>query len=145
MRQQVRLGTRKTANGGMHYDWVPLTTDLYNVLLHHRRDCKSMTYVFVQENGEPYASRQHFMRRLCSRAGVKPFGFHAIRHLSATILAHSGMDIPSVQAVLRHRNPNTTARYIKSLGVESQRMDEVFSTQSRRAIVTQFEPVKEAV
>jgi integrase len=67
-----------------------------------------------------------FMRRLCRKAGVKPFGFHAIRHLAATILACEGLDIPSVQAILRHKNPNTTARYIKSLGVQPDKLDRIF-------------------
>jgi hypothetical protein len=36
--------------------------------------------------GDPFTSRSHFMPKICKRAGVKPFGFHAIRHLSAVIL-----------------------------------------------------------
>ena len=61
------------------------------------------------------------MRRICKKAGVKPFGFHAIRHLTATILYHKGYDISLIQGVLRHKNPTTTDRYLRSLGLERVR------------------------
>jgi integrase len=84
------------------------------------------------------------MSRLCRKAGVKEFGFHAIRHLTATILAHEGLDIPTVQAILRHKNPNTTARYIKSLGVQPDKLNRVFAKRSGAKILP-FEPPKQAI
>jgi hypothetical protein len=36
--------------------------------------------------GKPFMYRLQFMRRLCDRAKVKRYGFHGIRHLSASIL-----------------------------------------------------------
>jgi hypothetical protein len=33
------------------------------------------------------------MRRLCDKAKVKPFGFHAIRHLTASTLFNQGYDV----------------------------------------------------
>lgn len=109
------------------------TVELHNTLARHRMMNGNPVYVFTDpETGEPYRARQHFMENLCKRAKVKPFGFHAIRHLSATILAHDPeMDIPSVQAVLRHKTPNTTARYIKSLGVQPDKLDRVFAKRQR--------------
>ncbi|MDR1660634.1 MAG: tyrosine-type recombinase/integrase [Desulfovibrio sp.] len=64
-----------------------------------------------------------------------------MRHLSATILAHAGLDIPTVQAILRHKNPNTTARYIKILGIRPDKRDAVFSKR-RGPKITPFEPQK---
>lgn len=125
--RKIRFGTRKTAHGGMEYAWVPMTTDVHEALVRHKKQSRSL-YVFTDpETGQPYKARQHYMERLCRRAKVKAFGFHAIRHLSATLQAYGGMDIPEVQAVLRHKNPNTTARYIKSLGVQTDKLDCVFS------------------
>lgn len=143
-RAQVRLGTRKTAHGGMHYAWIPLTSDLASALLAYKARCKNSGTVFVRENGEAFIGRQHLMGRLCARAGVRPFGFHAIRHLSATILAYAGLDIPTVQAMLRHQNPNTTARYIKSLGIQQDKIDAVFSKRKEARILS-FEPHKKAI
>jgi integrase len=125
--RKVRFGTRKTRHGGMEYAWVSMTTRLRDALDLHRSHSQS-EHVFTQPvTGEPYTTRQHFMEKLCEKAGVKAFGFHAIRHLSATIMAYKGLEIPNIQSVLRHHNLNTTARYIKKLGVEPQRMDSIFS------------------
>ena len=61
------------------------------------------------------------MRRQCEKAKVKPFGFHAIRHLTASILYRKGYSLGHIQAVLRHKNPNTTSRYLRTLGLEQVR------------------------
>jgi hypothetical protein len=52
---------------------------------------------------------------------VKTFGFHAIRHLSASILFNLGYDLGVIQSILRHRSPSTTERYFKSIGMERVR------------------------
>ena len=61
------------------------------------------------------------MERLCDRAGVTQFGFHAIRHLSASILFKLGYGVGVIQSILRHRSPNTTERYLRSVGLEKVR------------------------
>ncbi|WP_394699529.1 tyrosine-type recombinase/integrase [uncultured Desulfobacter sp.] len=38
------------------------------------------------------------MKKLCERAGVKPFGFHGIRHQTASILYHKGYDMSVIKA-----------------------------------------------
>lgn len=58
-----------------------------------------------------------YMKRLCKRAKVTHLGFNAIRHLSASILAQSNIPLPTIQAILRHKSANTTARYLHSLGI----------------------------
>lgn len=135
-RQQIRLGTRKTATGGMEYAWIPMTTELKNVLLDHRKQSTSISVFVAKKTGKQMVHRQRYMRTLCEKAGVKPFGFHGIRHLTATILAHAGLDLPSVQAILRHHSPTTTARYIKSLGVQVNTVDAIFSDKKRGAKTT---------
>ncbi|MDJ0669243.1 MAG: hypothetical protein QNJ61_18320 [Desulfobacterales bacterium] len=45
----------------------------------------------------------------------------AIRHLTASILYQNGETVAVIQAVLRHRNPNTTARYLRTLGLDETR------------------------
>ena len=61
------------------------------------------------------------MRRLCDQVKVKRFGFHAIRHLSASILYNLGYEVAVIQAILRHKSANTTDRYLRSLGLERVR------------------------
>ncbi len=129
---KVRLWTRKRENGNLEEDWLPMTKELKAVLLkwlETRMSIKGIDpeYVFIcldktpfcdQYFGKPFKKRQHFMKRLCEKAKVKPFGFHAIRHLTATILYHKGYKVSHIQAVLRHKSAQTTERYLKSLGLE---------------------------
>jgi len=52
---------------------------------------------------------------------VKRFGFHAIRHLTASQLYKNGYSVGVIQTILRHKSPSTTERYLKSLGLENVR------------------------
>jgi integrase len=55
------------------------------------------------------------MIQLCKKASVKPFGIHAIRHLTASILAQSNTPMILIREILRHKNLATTERYIRRL------------------------------
>ncbi len=129
---RVRLGTRKRMDGTLEYDWLPMTKELRDALRWwwENRPIKDSLYVFVclenklfckQHYGEPFKERSKFMGHLCDKAKVKRFGFHAIRHLSATILYHLGYEVAIIQAILRHKSPRTTEKYLKSLGIEKVR------------------------
>lgn len=131
----VRLGTRKRMGGALEYDLIPMTKELKKVLSDKKKNSESV-YLFCDEDGEPYKYRQHLLRRLCKRANVKRFGFHAIRHLSASILAHEGTDIPTIQYILRHKNINTTSRYLHKLGITENVMDSVFSDREMAGVTT---------
>ena len=72
------------------------------------------------------------MDTVCKRAKVKAFGFHAIRHLHASILFNEGTELNVVQRQLRHTNPNTTARYLRSLGYESEHEQKVLAVMEGR-------------
>ncbi|MYL85270.1 tyrosine-type recombinase/integrase [Desulfovibrio aerotolerans] len=127
----INIWTSKRENGNKECDVLPLTTELKDTLnewlkLRH----VNSEYVFVNLSdtefavkywGEPFKYRQHFMEKICKRAGVKPFGFHAIRHLTATILFRAGQPLSVIQAILRHKSPTTTARYLHGLGLGQTR------------------------
>lgn len=141
-RNRVRLGTCKTTDGSMRYDWIPLAADLRAALLHwfEIRPYKTQ-WVFTclddtpsqhHNPGEAFRARAHFMKTICKRAKVKPFGFHAIRHLHASILFNEGSELSVVQRQLRHTNPNTTARYLRSLGYEEEHGQKVLSVMEGR-------------
>lgn len=126
-RGMLRLGTRKRSGGGMQYDWVPLTAALAQTLAAHQDTASGVALVFPRRNGEQYMARPHFLRRLCDKAGVKRFGYHGIRHLSASMMDAGRLPITSIQAVLRHTSPLTTARYLHKLGGIRDSLDQVFS------------------
>jgi len=81
-----------------------------------------------QGYGEHFVDRRRFLEHACIAPGVKPFGYHAIRHLTATELFHAGHPVSLIQHILRHKNPNTTARYLHSLGLDNalERIDGTF-------------------
>jgi integrase len=113
-------------------DRMPMTSDLRQALpqwceerlkqpisdKEHVFLCMETTSFCKEYFGKPFLHRQHLMERLCTKAKVKPFGFHMIRHLTASILYKKGYPLVVIQAILRHSNPNTTARIIRSLGLE---------------------------
>lgn len=125
---RVRLYTRKTKGSSWRADWLPLLPELREALEWWREARPYKTeHVFTclddspspnHMPGEAFRSRQHFMERMCRRAGVKHFGLHAIRHLRAAMLYNSGVLLAKVQKLLRHESPSTTERYLKSLGLD---------------------------
>lgn len=128
---QIRLWTRKR-KGVFEYDELPMVEELEEKLVWwlENRPIKDTPYVFVcldqfnfcrEHYGEPFRTRQKLMERLCEKAKVEPFGFHAIRHLSASILYHQGYNQAVIQMLLRHKSPTTTNRYLKTLGLAQTR------------------------
>jgi len=99
----------------LEFDWLPLTDDLYNALLDHKQ--KSVNeWVFPDPKTKlPYYQSNRWMPDLCDKANVKAFGLHAIRHLTASILARENVALLDIRAILRHRNLSTTERYIRRL------------------------------
>ena len=121
-RQQIRLGTRKTKDSSMRYDWLPMSEKLHESLkwLWDNREIKGNPYVFPNLRkgpyyGQPFQDRRKFMTTLCKKAEVKPFQFHALRRYVGSMLADYAIPAKRIQQVLRHRNLATTERYIKSI------------------------------
>jgi integrase len=81
------------------------------------------------------------MKRLCDKAGVKRFGFHAIRHLSASILHKLGYEVAVIQLILRHKSPGTTERYLRSIGLERVR-DALEDLSQGKGKVIELKPKK---
>lgn len=130
---RVRLWTRKRAGGKLEYDWIPVTAELKSLLLNWLKirmgiGIKSDHIFVVLDDtpfcsrylGRPFKSRQHFMRKVCNRVKIAPFGFHAIRHFTASYLFQKGYPVVVIQQILRHKNPNTTTRYLHKLGLEAE-------------------------
>jgi integrase len=134
---RVRLGTHKTRDGSMKYDWLPLAQELKASLISWKEGSRFKNqWVFTIQHdtpspynqpGEPYKLRSLFMKDLCKKAEVKPFGYHAIRHLHASILFNEGSELSTVQRQLRHASPTTTVRYLRTLGYEAEHGRKVLS------------------
>lgn len=132
--KRIRLYTRKRKHGDLEIDILPMTEELVTTLkewvalrmaLENLRD---NDHVFINLSkftpdsyGLPFQQRRHFMKTICDRAKVEHFSFHAIRHLSASILYKSGNSVAVIQGVLRHQNKSTTEIYLRSLGLEELR------------------------
>jgi integrase len=149
---RVRLWTRKRMGGAYEYDWLPMTKELRKSLMWwwDQRPIKDNPNVFfsVDESecnkknyGKPFKYRQHFMSELCDDVKAKRFGFHSIRHLTASILYKFGYEVAVIQSILRHKSPGTTERYLKSIGIE--RVREALEDLSReKARVIELKPKK---
>lgn len=113
----VRLWTRKRKSG-WEYDWIPLVQTLAVRLKEWKLKSGPGEYVFMNpEKTDRLRSFRYFMPNLTRRAGVRHFGVHAIRHLTAVSLYQAGETVATIQQVLRHESPSTTEVYLRSLGV----------------------------
>ena len=152
---RVRLKTRKTRDGSWKETWLPMTGQLRESLRWwwENRPYKNAAHVFTMLDdspspnhrpGGPFVCRAKFLPQLCKRADVRPFGFHAIRHLSAVMLYHAGEPLAAIQAILRHDNATTTERYLKRLKLDPSKLQESMSVFEGRgpAKVLPFEKKK---
>jgi len=134
-RRQYRLGTRKTRDGSMSYEWFPMGQELYDELFWwwNNRTVKESPYVFVNDHewsahyGEPYTYRRKFMSGICKRAGVKTFHFHALRRFCASMLSDAGKSTNAIRRFLRHKNVRTTEIYIQNINDDMQDVADALS------------------
>lgn len=152
--RRIRLWTRKRDGGNHEANWIPLTPTLKGLLSDwiKTRPVKGENVFVILKNtpgnerfyGQPFTNRQHFMRRICKRAKVKPFGFHAIRHLSASVLWNEGIDIKDVQLILRHMSQATTERYLHRLGLLQPTGDRIGAALERGGKVIELPTARSA-
>lgn len=127
----VVLYTRKKRGGHLTPRKIPMTKLLHQILKNRfeKRD-KSIDWVFWHSYWSakkqrmvrgPYKDRKRIMRTLCSKAGVKYFRFHALRHSGASILDSNNVPLGSIQRILGHENRTTTEIYLHSIN-ESERI-----------------------
>jgi integrase len=77
-----------------------------------RRD-KTDVHVFQFDQDQ----LDHLMKELCKKAGVKHFGFHAIRHHVASVINDSRKaSMKQIQGLLGHKRQSTTEEYLHVIG-----------------------------
>ena len=99
-----------------------MSTELYESLwwLWENRRFKHTPHVFACDTpgihfGKPYSYRQRFMRSLCNRAGIEPFGYHSLRRFVASLLDDKKVPLDRIRRILGHEKVSTTDRYIKTI------------------------------
>lgn len=105
---------------------------------------RSKPWVFWnRRTGLPYQERKKFMRRLCRKAGVAYFRFHALRHSGASIMDLNKVSRGCIQRILGHRNQRTTELYLHSLGNAERKAMEIFEEITEKSLtqnLTQTQP-----
>jgi integrase len=133
-KQEIRLWTRKTRDGSWENEWPPMNQELCRSLKWrwNNRTFRKASHVFVDEQPgahyrKPFLVRRRFMKGLCEKAGVKPFGFLALRRYVASIFAdkHKASS-KKIQQILRHKNVRTTGLYIQNINDDLRGCDGPF-------------------
>ena len=101
--------------GGGRDRYVMLSPQLLAILRSYWRLARPEHWLFPGRDGEHPINPTVLhaaCRSACAAAGLtKRVTVHTLRHSFATHLLESGTDIRIIQALLGHRNVNTTARY----------------------------------
>lgn len=107
------LRTRKAKNSDVVERKIPMTPKVREILLslEHKGE-----YVFINPRTRTkYDYRDKFLPRLCKKAEVKPFMYHALRHYGASKLSNAGVALTDIQEILGHQRATTTDLYLQSL------------------------------
>ncbi|MBR9982439.1 MAG: site-specific integrase [Desulfatitalea sp.] len=80
-----------------------------------------------------------FMTKICNKIRSTHFGYHAIRHFTASQLYAKGVSASVIQAILCHTNSNTSARYLRTLGLDPAIREALEEAVSRPAEIISLE------
>jgi len=117
-----RNGEISVCGKGRRQESLPLPQEVGNaILLYVNKGRPSLhapevfTTVLAPIHPLTRAAVTHIVRAALLRAGIKaPInGAHVLRHSAATAMLREGASLAGVGAVLRHRDPMTTAHYAK--------------------------------
>lgn len=119
----ITLKTRKTRDGSTKTRTLPMTERLFKELhwWWKNRAFKNESWVFVDDHpgphyGKPYVVRRRFLKSFCEQAGIRAFGFHALRRYVASVLSDKyKVGTPTIQKILGHENISTTDRYVQNI------------------------------
>lgn len=87
--------------------WLPMTDQVKRMLM-RRADLAPDQLIFEPD---VLKGARHKLRRLANRVGVPPIRFHDLRHTFASCLIMNGVDIYTVQRLMRHSSISMTQRY----------------------------------
>lgn len=122
--ETTRLEVRDIDSGRMllhvrggkgHKDrYVPLPQRMLERLRDWWRQQRPAVWLFPGHPGQPISPSllQKTMKAALAESGIiKPASVHTLRHSYATHLLEAGVNLRAIQAILGHKNPQTTAIY----------------------------------
>ena len=116
---KITLWTKKRRSGNLEPGTIPIGEELLPVLQDLYATRTQDEWVFLNpRTGTQYLNRPKIMRSICKRAGVRHFGFHALRHYTPSRLLSLGVSMKTLQHLLRHKSLSTTELYLHSTGDE---------------------------
>lgn len=110
VKRNLYRGVLGTPKGGRTRE-VPLNDRAARALQEHRHLKK---WVFSDADGQflnAYNACQNAIARNCRRAGLRPVGWHDLRHTFASHLVMRGVPLKAVQELLGHATMEMTMRY----------------------------------
>lgn len=140
----VVLYTRKKKGGHLTPRKIPMTETLYYILSrrYEERD-QTLPWVFWHKQKlQPFQNRNRLMARLCAKAGVRSFGFHALRHTGASIMDMSNVPIGAIQRVLGHENRTTTEIYLHNIGNAERQAIDAYERARSKSLTPSLTPKK---
>lgn len=122
----VILYTRKKRGGHRTPRRLYMTAGLHEILSRRNSErVEGVPWVFwhrywSRRKGDfvvgPFDDRKKLMKKLCSKAGVRYFRYHALRHSGASLMDNAAVPIGAIQRILGHENRKTTEIYLHSIG-----------------------------
>ena len=85
-----------------------MNDELYNAL---RNLDKKSKWIFSTLTGNQVRHLRDDLVRLCGKLAIKNVNLHTFRHTFASHLIMSGVDLPTVQKLLGHKDIQTTMIY----------------------------------
>ena len=121
-RNTVSLWTRKRKGGARQSRLVPLSPSLRGMLEEMLAErTAGNPYVFINPHTNARHQRlqpsvRYMLKHLCKAAGVRQFGFHALRHyVSQRLMTGGHATLVDIQILLGHQRATTTDIYLRSL------------------------------
>jgi len=90
---------------------IPMNSILIEMLRAMKGDTVGEAAVFCTSKGTPHRDFRTTFRQIVRKAGIEDFRFHDLRHRFASRLVMAGVDLPTVQALMGHKNVTMTMRY----------------------------------